>query len=226
MDFIRKNLWAVSITVLFVGALAAMVFTSKNSTLPSPTATAKATYDFVFSANDQIKGPENAKVTIVEFADFQCPACKSYAPIVQELVRLYPNDVRIVFKHFPLKTIHFRAEAASFASEAAANQGKFWEMYDLLYEGQDVWSKRSGSGIFEEYATKLGLDVTKFKTDYDSDVTKEKVRAASKFGVEIGINSTPTFYVNGTKIENPKSLDAFKALVDAELAKNTTAVAQ
>lgn len=219
MDFIRKNLWAVGITVLFVGSLTAMVFASKNSSLPSPNATAKATYDFTFTADDHVKGPENAKVTIVEFADFQCPACKAYSAIMDEVVKQYPADVRVVFKHFPLKTIHFRAESAAFASEAAANQGKFWEMNTLLYEGQDVWSKQTGTATYEEYAVKLGLDIPKFKADIDSDTTKEKVRAVSKFGIEMGISSTPTFYINGKKIENPKSLDAFKALIDAELAK-------
>jgi len=226
MDFIRKNLWSVGVTVLFVGSLAAMIFASKNSTLPSPTATAKSNYDFVITESDHVKGPATARVTIVEFADFQCPACKSYVPVVDELMKQYPLDVRFVYKHFPLKTIHFRAEAAAFAVEAASNQGKFWEMYTLLFENQDKWSKQSGTGVFEEYAVKIGLDANQFKADIDSDSVKEKVRTASKFGVEMGINSTPTFYVNGKKIENPKGLDAFKELVDAEIAKSTTTVAQ
>jgi len=226
MDYLRKNLWSVGITVLFVGSLVAMVFASKNSSLPSPTATAKSNYEFVITESDHVKGPATAKVTIVEFSDFQCPACKSFAPIIDEVVKQYPLDVRFVYKHFPLKTIHFRAESAAFAAEAASNQGKFWEMHDLLFENQDIWSKKRGTGVFEEYALKIGLDVTQFKADIDSDQVKEKVRTVSKFGVEMGINSTPTFYINGKKIENPKNLDALKALIDAEIAKSTTTTAQ
>jgi protein-disulfide isomerase len=200
--------------VLFVKALLAMAFASKNSALPSPTAVAQATYHFVFAPDEHIKGAQNTKVTIVEFSDFQCPACKAYFPIVEEVLKAYPNDVRLVYKHFPLRTIHFRAEDAAFASEAASNQGKFWEMYSKLFDNQDTWVKESGTASFEKYAGELGLDVAKFKADFDSSAVKEKVRAAEKFGVDLGINSTPSFYVNEKKIENPQSLDEFKAVID------------
>lgn len=203
--------------VLLVGALIAMALASKNTGLPSPTAVAQSSYDFVFTPEDHIKGAQNAKVTIVEFSDFQCPACKSYFPIIEEVLKAYPNDVRLVYKHFPLRTIHFRAEDGAFASEAASNQGKFWGMYTLLFDNQDTWVKESGSATFEKYASDLGLDVSKFKTDFASGAVKEKVRAAEKFGIDLGINSTPSFYVNGKKIDNPQSLQEFKTLIDQEI---------
>lgn len=203
--------------VILVGAFVAMWASSTGSDFPSPNANTKDAVEFIITNNDHVKGATNAKVTIVEFSDFQCPACKSYAPVLNELVKIFPNDVRLVYKHFPLRSIHLRAQGAAEAAEAASLQGKFWEMVDKLFSGQEIWSKGKGSDQFEAYAKEFGLDTLKFKNDLASNEVKNAVNDDYKEGLDIGINSTPTFYLNGKKIVNPDSLEAFKALIETEL---------
>ncbi len=219
MSTIKNNIWGIGFVVVLGGALIAMALANKHSNIPSPTGTASETANFTITPNDNVKGLANAKVTLVEFSDFQCPACKAYSPVLTALVDMYPNDLRLVYKYFPLKTIHFRAQASSQAAEAAARQGKFWEMYKLLFENQDTWSRETGTATFEKYAQDLGMDVTKFKADYDSDSVKEKIDSQIKEGIDLNVNGTPTMYINGTKIVNPNSTDEFKALIDAEIVK-------
>jgi protein-disulfide isomerase len=221
MSFIKRNIWAVGFAVIFIGALAAMYFARNASTIPSPTGTAKDEVEFVITEKDHVKGAENAKVTIVEFSDFQCPACRAYYPVVDDLLEKFPNDVRLVYKYFPLTQIHFRALASSYAAEAAGLQGKFWEMHPLLFDNQDVWSRQNDTKEFERYAVQMGLDLAKFKSDMESDAVKERVQSELKYAVDLGANSTPTFYVNGKKISNPKSLEDFEAIIRNELGQTT-----
>jgi len=217
MSFIKRNMWSIGFVVILVGAFVAMWASSTGSDFPSPNANTKDAVEFIITNNDHVKGATNAKVTIVEFSDFQCPACKSYAPVLNELVKIFPNDVRLVYKHFPLRSIHLRAQGAAEAAEAASLQGKFWEMVDKLFSGQEIWSKGKGSDQFEAYAKEFGLDTLKFKNDLASNEVKNAVNDDYKEGLDIGINSTPTFYLNGKKIVNPDSLEAFKALIETEL---------
>lgn len=206
--------------MILVGAFVAMWAAGNNTKLPSANSTAKDTANITIDESDHIKGPANAKVTIVEWSDFQCPACKAYAPVVNTIALMYPNDVRIVYKHFPLKSIHLRAEIAARASAAASIQGSFWEMADKLFAGQDIWSKERGTETFEKYAKELGLNTDKFKQDLESDASKKIVDDDYNQGLDLGLNSTPTFYVNGKKIQNPDSVDAFKAIIESELKAN------
>lgn len=220
MSFIKRNIWAIGFVVILVGAFIAMWAAGSNTKLPSPNSTAKDTANITIDASDHVKGPANAKVTIVEWSDFQCPACKAYAPVVNAIALMYPNDVRIVYKHFPLKSIHLRAEIAARAAVAASMQGSFWEMTDKLFAGQETWTKERGTETFEKYAQELGLIADRFKQDLDSDASKSMVNEDYNQGLDLGINSTPTFYVNGKKIQNPDSVDAFKAIIEAELKTN------
>ncbi len=220
MSFIRRNMWGIGFVVILIGAFGAMFLSSRGSNLPNPNGVAEEKATFTITSEDNVKGNENAKVTLVEWSDFQCPACRAYAPILEDLVKQYPNDVRIVYKHFPLKSIHFRAQDAAQASEAAARQGKFWEMAQLLFAGQDLWSKDKGSSRFEEYALALGLDLVKFKQDYESEEVKNAVESDYKEGLLLKINSTPTFYLNGKKITNPTSIEEFQNLIVSEIQKN------
>jgi protein-disulfide isomerase len=217
MSFIKKNMWSIGFAVILLGALGAMYLARGNANIPSPTATAKETVDFIITAEDRVKGPDNAKVTIVEFSDFQCPACKAYYPIVDEVLKAHPNDVRLVYKYFPLTQIHFRALASSYAAESAGLQGKFWEMLPLLFNNQDTWSKQTDTKEFEKYASGLGLDLAKFKSDMESGSVKDRVQKDLKFGIDLGINGTPSFYINGKKVVNPSSLAAFNTLVEDAL---------
>jgi protein-disulfide isomerase len=217
MSFIRKNIWGIGFIVVLGGALLSMWLANKNSNVPSAFGTAQETASFSITADDNIKGPETAKVTLVEFSDFQCPACKAYATVIDDLLAEFPNDLRVVYKFFPLKSIHFRAQASAQAAEAAGRQGKFFEMSRVLFENQEIWSRESGSESFEKYASDLGLDLEKFKTDYNSDSVKDKINAQLKEGIDLNVNGTPTIYLNGKKISNPNSFEQFKQLIEAEI---------
>ena len=170
------------------------------------------------SGDDWIKGGIRAGVTLIEYGDFQCPACASYAGVVKELASTFPNELRIVYRHFPLTQIHRNALPAARAAEAAGKQGKFWEMHDLLFEKQGLWSNEGNAvALFLEYAKSLGLDEEKFKRDYDSSEVRARIEAQLASANALGLNSTPSFLLNGKKLLNPKTLADFQALVEAAI---------
>ncbi|TAL49060.1 hypothetical protein EPN83_02180 [Patescibacteria group bacterium] len=219
MTYMKKNVWLIGFAVILIGAFGAMLAARKNVNIPSPTSTAAPEAQFAITAEDHIKGAQFAKVTIIEFSDFQCPACRAYYPLLNEVLKNYPNnDVRVIYKHFPLVNTHIGAEPAARASEAAALQGKFWEMHDLIFDKQESWATRPTRGAFEDLARELNLDINAFRRDYDLPALKNHVQRDLKEGIDLGVNSTPTFYLNGRKIENPRSLEDFKALIDTALA--------
>lgn len=172
------------------------------------------------SAMDVALGPENARVTIIEYSDLQCPACAAYAPVVKQILEKYPDDVRFVYRHFPLNQIHPNAYEAALAVEAAGKQGKFWEMHDLLFANQSAWA-RVGAPLesFLAYAGQLELDVAQFEADYRSDAVKDKVAADQASGYAAGISATPTFFLNGAPLSNPRGLEGFVTAIDAALAQ-------
>lgn len=170
--------------------------------------------------SNHVTGAKESKVTLIEYGDFQCPACKSYHPLLQQLKEEYGDRVTFQFRHFPLTQIHPNAFISSRAAEAAGKQGKFFEMHDLLFENQDAWATTSNPiSIFEGYAQQLNLNVDQFKTDMNSSEVAATINADMKAAQAAGGNSTPTFVLNDTKIENPQSLEDFKKLLDDELAK-------
>ncbi len=149
------------------------------------------------------KGPQTAKVKITEYADLECPACAAMHPIIDDLLAKYPNDIELTFKHFPLATIHPNALPAAKAAEAAGIQGKFFEMLDLMFTNQGEWSKNSNEDeVFTRYATELGLDVEKFKADIKDATIAAKIKSNYAEGVSLSVRGTPTFFINGTKLEN------------------------
>lgn len=144
---------------------------------------------------------KEAKITIVEFSDFACPACKNLYPQMKAIQKEYGDKVNFVYRHFPLPG-HKNGFVAAKAAEAAGKQDKFWEMHDLLFENQEVWSEKDNfENIAQDYAIKLGLNAANFKTDYDQvyDSIKEDLDDASN----LGVFSTPTVYINGVKIDRP-----------------------
>jgi protein-disulfide isomerase len=144
----------------------------------------------------------SAKLTLVEFGDYECPACGEYNPIIKQLLTDLSGKINFVFRNFPL-TQHANALVSSQAAEAAALQGKFWQMHDKLYESVNDWSTSSDAkSMFVSYAQDLGLDVNKFKVDIDSQVIKDKVKNDTNDGNLINLSETPTFYLNGVKIVN------------------------
>jgi protein-disulfide isomerase len=167
-------------------------------------------------------GGGKSGVTLLEYGDFQCPACGAFYPVVKNVVTKYQNDITFQFRNFPLTQIHPNAFAGARAAEAAALQGKFWEMHDLLYENQTTWSQATSPiTFFDNYAQQLNLDITKFKSDYNSAAVNNTINADIKAGQAIGADSTPTFVLNSKKITNPTSQAAFEKLItDAIAAKN------
>lgn len=159
-------------------------------------------------------GPATAKVTIVEWSDFQCPYCARAVPVIKQIKDTYKNDVRVVFRHQPLRSIHPQAEIAAEASMAAHEQGKFWEMHDVLFANARALSRPD----LEKYAQQLGLDMNKFKAVLDSGKYKQRIDADSKAGIAIGAGGTPTFFINGRK-QIGANFTQMKTLIDEELAK-------
>lgn len=169
---------------------------------------------------DHVRGAQSGTVTLVEFGDFQCPACAAYEPIVQQLVQDNPGVLKLVFRHFPLTQIHRNALLAAKASEAAGLQGKFWEMHDILYDKQKEWSEGlNARDFFLTYATTVGLDTKKFSDDLNNPSLEAKILAELKEGVQLGVPGTPTFFVNGKMIESPGSVEAFNKIIK-EAAKD------
>ncbi len=170
------------------------------------------------SASDWINGEMSAEVVIIEYSDFECPACASYFPILKDLKEKFGSQIAVVYRHFPLTQIHRNAELASLASEAAGRQGKFWEMHDLLFENQRNWSANFGAKeIFIGYAQQLQLDEEQFINDLDAKDLQDKVSASYKKGVSIGIAGTPTFFLNGEKISNPRGYEEFERVISEKL---------
>lgn len=150
------------------------------------------------SDKDHSEGSKNAKVTLVEYGDYQCPYCGQAYPIVKKIQEAMGDKLHFVFRNFPLSQIHPHALHAAEAAEAAAAQGKFWEMHDTLYENQ----KRLDDESLAEYAQQIGLDVDKFVADMENGTYEEKVKADFLSGVESGVNGTPTFFINGSRFND------------------------
>ena len=170
--------------------------------------------EVVISETDHVRGAASGTVTLVEFGDFQCPACAAYEPLVRKVVEENPETVKFVFRHFPLTQIHPNALLAAKASEAAGLQGKFWEMHDMLYDNQQAWSGGlNAREIIIGYAKTLKLDEAKFSNDLNAAAVEEKILAEYQEGSKLGVQGTPTFFINGKKISNPQSFEAFDALI-------------
>ena len=198
------------LVALFVGAI---IFSNNKST-DSPTTNTTA------SASSHTKGKGSKGVILLEYGDFQCPACGQYYPLVKQVKEKYGDDITFQFRNFPLVQIHQNAMVASRAAEAAGLQGKFWEMHDILYERQQSWESSSNApAIMEDYAAELGLNVDKFKTDFASSAVNDTIQADMQAGQQAGVNSTPSFYINGTKVDPlPQDLAGFSKLIDDAIA--------
>jgi protein-disulfide isomerase len=171
-------------------------------------------------ASNHVQGAGNKNVTLVEFGDFQCPACRSFYPIIKQIKETYGDDITFQFRHYPLTQIHPNAFAAHRSAEAAGKQGKFFEMHDLLYENQEAWSNLPDpTQAFASYAQQLELNIEQYQADAAGEEVNDIINADIKLAQEAGAASTPTFVLNGEKIQNPKSFEEFKQLIDEAIAK-------
>jgi protein-disulfide isomerase len=160
-------------------------------------------------------GPANAPVTIVEFSDYQCPFCKRAEPTVHEVARRYPEQVRIVYRHFPLDNIHPEARPAAEAAACAEDQGKFWDYHALVFQSSPKLAKEQ----LRELAGQAKLDLTAFDACVADGRTRARVEADVAAGREAGVSGTPAFYVNGIPLSGARSVDEFVKLIERELGK-------
>ncbi|HEX8335227.1 MAG TPA: thioredoxin domain-containing protein [Pyrinomonadaceae bacterium] len=204
----RSPLPFVIIGVVLVAVIAAVVLMSRQSasnSAPAQNAAPSQTQAPRMSPqpgapNPFAKGNASARVTLEEFSDFQCPACGGLEPSLKRVMKDYDDRVRFVFRNFPLQ-MHKYAFLAARAAEAAGLQGKFWEMHDMLYDNQKEWSDSMEPRVqFDSYATRLGLDVQRFKADMERQDLAERVKADLMRGNSLGVKGTPTVYINGREI--------------------------
>jgi protein-disulfide isomerase len=166
------------------------------------------------TASMPIRGAKNAKVTIVEFSDFQCPFCGKVEPALKQALDEYPNDVRIVWRNFPLP-FHDHAMEAAEAAMAADAQGKFWPMHDKLFANQQALDRAS----LDRYASEIGLDMAKFKGAMDSHTYKDGIMREITYGGTLGVTGTPGFFIDGDFKNGAAPYPAIKQVIDAEIAK-------
>jgi protein-disulfide isomerase len=165
------------------------------------------------SKRDHIQGPINAAMTLLEYGDYECPACGQAYWIIKNVQQALGDRLRFVFRNFPLATIHPHAERAAEAAEAAAAQGKFWEMHDVLYENQDALEDED----LVQYADDIGLDADRLLEEIENGTHIGRVREHFQSGIRSGVNGTPTFFINGLRYDGPHDPESFiSALAQGE----------
>lgn len=212
-----KQFWAiVAIIVLAFGAIIAFGGNKSDDTNSAASSSSSS------KLTEHIKGNPDAKVTLVEYGDFQCPYCQQYEPTIKQVLDKYQNDIKFQFRNFPLINIHQNAFAAARAAEAAGLQNKYWEMHDALYDQANwqTWTTANApQAEFNTYAKELGLDVEQFKKDFSSSTVNDAVNADQAEGNRLKITGTPSFFINGKKVEISNSLASFEKVIDEALAK-------
>jgi protein-disulfide isomerase len=212
----KYSIWTGSVMaiLLAIGGLMWLV-----NTPPTPSQS-EAVNVMPISRKDITVGNPDVKIKLIEYADFQCPACAAYHAIVTQLLETYKDKIFYVYRMFPLTNIHPNSHISAQAAYAAHKQGAFFKYDDLLYDKQNEWSGLPDpKNVFIEYAKLAKLDIGKFTADMNSDEAKKYVNDSEQEAQNAGINATPTFILNGNKITNPNSLEDFKKLIDIELNK-------
>lgn len=197
----KKNMIYGLVTVLIIAAMGAyfLLFSQPSNQLPHI---------------EHFLGSANAKVTVIEYSDYQCLYCGAAEPVTEQVIQFYGNRIKFVYKHFPLSNIHQFSEKAAEGAECAGTQGKFWEMHDRLFANQ----KALGISDLKNYAQQLSLNATAFNSCLDSGAAAAAVKADFNDGLAAGVNGTPSFFINGRKIEGAQPFDEFKSVINQELA--------
>jgi len=209
---LKKHFWKI-IALIAVLALGGAIYYSNQ-------ASEKANEGVTITPH--IKGNPDAKVELVEYSDFQCPACGQFHPYLKDLMDEFGSDIRFEYRHFPLITIHPQALPAARAAEAASQQGKFWEMHDKLFENQTTWSKASNpTAFFVQYAEELDLDVALFKSHLNASLIDDAVNKSFEDARTRGFSGTPTFLLNGEQMQFT-TFEEFRAAIEAAIAANAS----
>jgi len=210
---------AIFLVLGFTAGLAVGYFTWGNTpaaaqTVPdSQEAVASKRYD-VPVGTDPIWGPVNAPVTIIEFSDYECPYChKWYTEIWPQIQQAYPDQIRLVYKDFPLTQSHPNASPAASAARCANDQGMYWQFHDQLFRASTLSLQ-----TYQAVAANLGMDVTQWQNCFDSNKYNADIEADYNYGAQLGITGTPTFFINGIPLVGAQPFSAFKSVIDQELA--------
>ncbi len=206
-----------AVALVTVGS-GAMLYRTKRAQL-LPVSENKSPSGKSVAESMHIRGNPDAPVTLEEFADFQCPPCGNFAGFAEELLKEYDSRLRIVFRNFPLPG-HEHAREAALAAEAAGLQGRFWEMHDVLYREQAVWSKAPNTReLFESYAGTIGLNLDEFKKDMDGEKARERVDSDHALGDSLRIKLTPSLFINNHPVDpKDKNPEGVRAVINAALA--------
>jgi protein-disulfide isomerase len=210
------------VVLLFVGVFA---FSGHKSNSNSKSSSRGGT------PTNHVEGQGKSGVTLVEYGDYQCPFCEQYYPVVKQIAAEFNDQIIFQFRNLPLTSIHQNAFAGARAAEAAAAQGKFWEMHDVLYQNQSQWSESSNpSQFFQLYAKQLGLNVAQFNKDYSSNKVNEAINAdTAEFPKDYKAatgsydankdEGTPTFFLNGKKIQSTANASSFESQIKQAIAQ-------
>lgn len=197
--------------LLTVVIIAVGVWLSSRSSAPTEIDPARLVHA------DSYQTLPSAKVAVVEFGDFQCPSCAAVHPLLKQLKADYKDKVNFVYRNFPLP-MHKNAQVAAEAAAAAADQGKFWEMHDMLFDNQNEWAESTtAKEIFAKYALNLNLDAEAFKKALDAETFADKVSRDQADGYAVDVNGTPTIFINNKRYLGNFSMAAFKAEIDKQL---------
>lgn len=208
----EKRTYAIisaALALIVIGGI--LVFTTDTASSPSSVPNV-ISEDKLASADSYSQGPTGAPVRIVEFSDFECPACGAMYPVLKKVLPAYEGKVRFTYRNFPL-TQHKHSRSAAEAAEAAGLQGKFWEMHDKIFENQSAMEDKD----LEKYASELGLNMDKFRSDWRSDAVKQKVERDVKTATQLNVNSTPTFYINGMQLAGGISEPGLRAEIEKRI---------
>ena len=211
----------IAAVALVTIGIAAWVYREKTQPKPAPAASVAATPAPADAPEDpslHARGPRNAPVQLEVYGDFQCPSCGLASKAVDELQEQYAGKMRVIFHQFPL-AMHKHALDAAMAAEAAGLQGKFWEMHEMLYQYQPVWSKISDPGyFFEAYAGQIGLNMDQFRSDRQSQDVQARIMADGQGGTARGVKNTPTLFLNGSEVRSGFSKDSLREEIEKALA--------
>ncbi len=204
-----KKAWIIFVVAIF-GLLAGLVIWSRSNSTKIDTSNINPSSIQVASKQngniaDHVFGKADSKVVLTEYGDFQCPGCGSAEPGVEKIINEYKDYTAYIFRNFPLTSIHQNALSAASAVEAAGLQNKYWEMHSMIYKKQNEWNTLSvdqRTTTFTNYASQLGLDTTKFQADMASSAVAQKISFDQAIGYKVGVDSTPTYFLNGVKLSN------------------------
>ena len=208
----------IIVVVIVLVAVAFFVIGIVSTSGGSSSTTASERKKIVENRQDNYKGNKDAKVVVVEFSDFQCPACAAFAPTLDQVITSYGNKVKFVYRHLPLSSLHPNAKTAALAAEAAAAQGKFWEMHDALFNRQSEWVGKNGTdltSVLVVIAEDAGVpDIDKFKSDLENATYQSLIDKDTSDASKLGLQATPTIYVNGVKVTSPSKANV-ELLIDS-----------